>query len=109
MNRIAVLIAAIMMAVSLSSFVLAEGKGSEKVKQATGEVTAVDAEAGSIAVNSKKKGDVSCDVVAGTKVSASRDGKALTGVKVGYRVTIRYVEKEGKNTCRSIEIKTGEK
>lgn len=117
MKRIPVLITAIMMAVSLSSYAFAEEKAapakqekaSEKVMQATGEVTAVDTKANTIAVKSKKKGDVACDVVAGTKVSASKEARTLADVKVGDKVTIKYVKKERNNTCNSIEIKTEEK
>lgn len=117
MKRIPILITAIMMAVSLSTYAFAEEKvapakeekASEKVMQATGEVTAVDAKANTIAVKSKKKGDVACDVVAGTKVSVGKEARTLADVKVGDKVTIKYVEKERKNTCKSIEIKTEEK
>ncbi len=66
-----------------------------KVTRITGEVTSVDAKAGSLAVKTKDK-DVDL-----TAESKSAKG-ALEKVKVGDTVRVSYTEKEGKNVASSI-------
>ena len=71
----------------------AEGKKSMvKVKQVTGEVTAVDAKAKTITVKGKKG-----DVVIGI------DAKMIADVKAGDKVTAKYTETDGKNTAKSVK------
>ncbi len=69
-----------------------------KVTRITGEVTSVDAKAGSLAVKAKDK-DVDL-----TAESKSAKG-ALEKIKVGDTVRVAYTEKEGKNVASSI-VKT---
>ncbi len=66
-----------------------------KVTRITGEVTSVDAKAGSLAVKAKDK-DVDL-----TAESKSAKG-ALEKIKVGDTVRVSYTEKEGKNVASSI-------
>ena len=63
-----------------------------KVKQVSGDVTAVDAKAKTITVKGKK-GDVVIAV----------DDKMLADVKAGDKVTAKYTEADGKNTAKSVK------
>ena len=69
-----------------------EKKAPAKVKQVTGDVTAVDAKAKTITVKGKK-GDVVIAV----------DDKMLADVKAGDKVTAKYTEADGKNTAKSVK------
>lgn len=69
-----------------------------KVSRITGEVTSVDAKAGSLAIKAKDK-DV--DLTAESKSAKS----ALEKVKVGDTVRVAYTEKEGKMIVSSL-VKT---
>jgi len=70
-------------------------------KQATGEVTAIDAKANTITVKAKK-GDVTVGTDDKTKVMPK--GKAIADVKVGDKVKVVYTEADGKNTAKSVTI-----
>jgi hypothetical protein len=70
----------------------AEKKAPAKVKQVTGDVTAVDAIAKTITVKGKKG-----DVVIGV------DDKMIADVKAGDKVTAKYTEADGKNTAKSVK------
>lgn len=69
-----------------------EKKAPAKVKQVTGNVTAVDAKAKTITVKGKK-GDVVIAV----------DDKMIADVKAGDKVTAKYTEADGKNTAKSVK------
>ncbi len=74
-------------------------KAPAKVKQVTGEVTAMDAK--SITVKGKK-GDVVIAV----------EEKMVAGIKAGDKVVVKYTEADGKNTAKSVkkaEAKPAEK
>lgn len=78
-----------------------ETKAPAKVKQVTGEVTAMDAKAKTITVKGKK-GDVVIAV----------DDKMAAEVKAGDNVVVKYTEADGKNTAKSVkkaEAKPAEK
>lgn len=81
-------------------------QASSKVRQATGEVTAVDDKANTLTVKSKKKGDVTCSAAAETKFEHIA---GLADIKIGDKAELKYVEIDGKNSCKSIELKTAEK
>ena len=83
-------------------------KASEKVKKVTGEVTAVDAKANTVTVKGKK-GDVTVEVTADTKITSGKETKTLADVMAGEKATAKYVEKDGKNTARSIDVKAAAK
>jgi hypothetical protein len=72
--------------------VKADKKAPAKVKQVTGDVTAVDAKAKTITVKGKK-GDVVIAV----------DDKMIADVKAGDKVTAKYTEADGKNTAKSVK------
>ncbi len=75
-----------------------------KVKQITGEVAAVDAAAKSLTVKGKKA-EVVVSTDEKTTVKMDKEKKALSDVKVGDKVTVKYAEANGKSTAKSIEIK----
>ncbi len=62
-----------------------------KMKQATGEVTAVDAKANTITVKKGKK-ETTINVDDKTKIMVGKEKKALADVKVGDKVTVHYSE-----------------
>lgn len=82
----------------------AEKKAPAKVKQVTGEVTAVDAAAKTLTVKGKA-GDVALTADDKTTVKVGKEKKTLADVKVGDKVTVRYAEMDGKNIAKSIIIK----
>lgn len=65
-----------------------------KATRITGEVTSVDAKAGTLAVKTKDK-DVNLDTDSKAKTS-------LKDVKVGDRVRVSYTEKDGKMIATSV-------
>jgi hypothetical protein len=71
---------------------MAEKKAPAKVKQVTGDVAAVDANAKTITVKGKK-GDV---VIAA-------DDKMMAGIMAGDKVVVKYTEADGKNTAKSVK------
>lgn len=77
----------------------------EKVMQATGDITAVDAKANTFTLKSAKKGEITCAVTADTKITMGKAAKTLADVKVGDKATCKYVEKEGKHVCKAMDIK----
>ena len=83
-------------------------KPSEKVKQVTGEVTAVDVKTNTVTVK-HKKGDVTVEVTADTKITAGKETKTLADVMAGVKVTAKYFEQDGKNTAKSIDVKAAAK
>ncbi len=82
----------------------AEKKAPAKVKQVTGEVTAVDAVAKTLTVKGKA-GDVAITADDKTSVKIGTEKKSLADVKVGDKVTVKYVEADGKNLAKSIVVK----
>ncbi|MEW6571254.1 MAG: hypothetical protein AB1390_08805 [Nitrospirota bacterium] len=100
---------------SVVSFSLAEEKKMEpaavekpKVKQITGEVAAVDTKAMTISVKKKMKDKVVeavATVTENTKITMDKEKKTLADVKVGDKVTLKYMEADGKKTAKSIAIK----
>lgn len=75
-----------------------------KVKQVTGEVTAIDAAAKTLTVKGKA-GEVALTADDKTTVKIGKEKKALTDVKVGDKVTVKYTEMDGKNVAKSIIVK----
>lgn len=121
MKRVIALIVAMLFVLSVAGFALAaekkeaapaekkeaapaEKKAPAKVKQVTGEVTAVDAAAKTLTVKGKA-GDVALTADDKTTVKIGKEKKALGDVKVGDKVTVRYTEMDGKNVAKSIIVK----
>jgi Cu/Ag efflux protein CusF len=70
-----------------------------KINRVTGEVTSVDAKAGTLAVKAKDK-----------EINVSAESKstkaALEKVKVGDMVRVSYTEKDGKMVASSVRVET---
>lgn len=117
MKKIFAMMTAFMLVVAFGGLVLAaeekkaappakEAKPAhEKVMQATGEITAVDTTANTFTLKSKKKGEMTCSVTTDTKITMGKEAKTLADVKVGDKVTCKYVEMDGKHVCKAMDIK----
>lgn len=68
-----------------------------------GEVSAVDASAGTITVK-HKKGEVTVTVGAKTAIKSGKEKKSIEDVKTGEKVTVRYKKEEGKDVATSVYI-----
>lgn len=82
----------------------AEKKAPAKVKQVTGEVTAIDATAKTLTVKGRA-GDVALTADDKTSVKVGKEQKSLADVKVGDKVRVKYTEMDGKNVAKSIIVK----
>ena len=82
----------------------AQEKAPVKVKQVTGEVTAIDAAAKTLTVKGKA-GEVALTADDKTTVKIGKEKKTLADVKVGDKVTVKYAEMDGKNVAKSIIVK----
>lgn len=67
-------------------------KPKAKVKQITGEVTAVDVATKTIKVKGKR-----------AEITLTADEKMLADVKVGEKVVVKYSEEDGKSIVKSIK------
>jgi hypothetical protein len=116
MTKITTLLTALIVAFSMTAFAAekaadvtsadaqtaqADGKKADGMKKAhhhrhhsknhyQGEVTAVDAKAGTVTVSRGEK-------------SFTADEKVLSGVKVGDKVSVKFTEKDGKLTATAIK------
>lgn len=86
----------------------ADSKGRAKAKQITGEVTEIDVKAKTVSVKGKK-GTLTIIFTDKTKVTMDKETKTLADVQFGDRVTVKYRETDGKQTAKSIEIKSAAK
>jgi len=80
-------------------------KEKAKSTQVTGEITAVDAAANTFTVKGRK-GDVTLSVDDKTKIMAGKEVKTLADLKAGEKVTVKYIETDGKNMAKGVKIKT---
>jgi Cu/Ag efflux protein CusF len=80
-------------------------KTRSKAKQITGEVTEIDLKGQTVSVKSKN-GTISAGLTDKTKVTMDKEAKTLGDVQAGDRVTMKYKEVNGKQTAKSIEIKS---
>ena len=86
---------------ALTSVTFAAKKKAAAAKQATGEVTAVDAKANTITVKATK-GDVT--VSADDKTKFMPKGKTIADIMAGDKVKVTYTEADGKMTAKSVTI-----
>jgi len=82
-----------------------EHKEAAKPVQVTGEITAIDAAAKTFTVKGRK-GDVTLSIDDKTKIMTGSEIKTLADLKAGVKVTAKYTWADGKNTAKSIKIKT---
>ena len=108
MKKARVLIAALVCFFAFTSMSFADDvKGVKKAKerQITGEVVALNVEAGTLTVKSKRQ-EVALETDEKTKVRIGREKKELADLKTGTRVKVKYTEVDGKQRAKSISIKS---
>ena len=86
----------------------AGNKARAKAKQITGEVTEMDVTAKTVSVKGKN-GTMTIVCTDKTKVTMAKENKTFADVQVGDRVTVKFKESDGKQTAKSIEIKSAAK
>ena len=89
-----------------------EKKATAKSKQMTGEVKEVDTKTMTLSVSKKSKGTTQVTMFSvndKTKIMLDNETKALADVKVGDKVKVKYTNADGKNTAKSVAIKSAEK
>jgi Cu/Ag efflux protein CusF len=96
-------------ALAFTGVASAQEKGATKPKhhELTGDITAVDAKAGTLSV--KKADEAKLDLTVGAKCKfvVSGVGRAsIADLKVGDKVTVGYVEGKAGNTATKIEVHT---
>lgn len=84
------------------------GKPDNKVKQITGEVMEIDLKAQTVTIRGKN-GTVAIGLSERTKVMKDREPRNISDVQVGDRVTIKYRNADGKQTAKSLHIKSASK
>lgn len=80
-------------------------KTKVSTKQITGEVSEIDLKTQMVSVQGKN-GTVSAVLTEKTKVMMNKEARTLGDVHPGDRVTLKYREVDGKQTAKSIEIKS---
>ena len=83
-------------------------KESSKRTQVTGNILAID-EAGKSLTVKGRKGEVVLSIEDKTSIKAGKDSKTFADLKTGDKVTVRYVESDGKKIAKSLKIKTDSK
>lgn len=110
MKRVIALMLSILLMIVFSGVVLAQKEKAapaEKkeeapaIKQITGEISAVDANANTVTVKEADK-VVVLNVTARTKITIGKEKKTIADLKVGDRVGAKYKEEDGKNVAWSI-------
>ena len=81
---------------------------ASKASQITGQVKSVNEGAGTITATKKFK-DKIIEVTAvtdkGTEILRGKERKSLSDIKVGSKVVIAYIQKDGVNLAQSISLK----
>lgn len=111
MKRIISMILTLAMVFAFGSLAGAKEKKAQAkvmVMQATGEITAVDANAKTFTLKTDK-GDITCEVGADAKITAGKASKTLADVKAGDKVSCKYAMEGDKHICKSLDIKTAAK
>ncbi len=78
-----------------------------KVKQITGDVTAVDTKTNTVTIQKKDK-KITVALEEDTKITQCTMKTEITDIKVGDKVTARYKETGNQNTAKSITVKETE-
>jgi hypothetical protein len=108
MRKARVLIAALVCFFAFTSMSFADDvKAVKKAKerQITGEVVALNVEAGTLTVKSKRQ-EVALETDDKTKVRIGRKKKEFADLKKGTRVRVKYIEVDGEKRAKSISIKS---
>ncbi len=104
MKKVLTVIFSLLFVLSLAGFGFAAKKAPVKVKTITGEVTAVDAAAGTLTVKSAKQ-EVSLSTNDKTSITVGKEKKTLADIQSGAKVKVKYTEADGKNVAESIAAK----
>ncbi len=88
---------------SLAVIVPMEAPGAQH-RQITGTVTGLDIKDGTITVTKKNK-NVTLDITDKTKLTQCTHSPALSDIRVGNKVTVKYKENPGENTAKSVTIR----
>ncbi len=102
MKKAIAIVLSLVLMFAFTAVTFAAEKKAAKSKTVTGEVTAVDAKANTLTVKGKK-GDVMISTDDKTKMMPK--GKTMMDVKTGDKVTVKYMEADGKNMAKSVEMK----
>jgi Cu/Ag efflux protein CusF len=91
--------------ITFCTTVLASEKSNpSRIKQITGNVTAIDTKTNTIIVKKKDK-IVTLSVKEKTKIIQCIYKTSITDIKVGDKVTVKYKQINGENAARSIIIR----
>ncbi len=101
MKRIIIILISLIFVIVLVTIGFA---ASSKIRQITGNVTAIDTRTNTITVKKKGK-EVTINVEEKTKIIQCTEKTAITDIKIGDKVTTKYSETVGKNTAKSITIR----
>lgn len=83
-------------------------KEASKRTQVTGNILAIDA-AGKLLTVKGRKGDVALSIEDKTTIKEGKDPKVFSDLKTGDKVTVKYVESDGKKIAKSVKIKADSK
>lgn len=78
-------------------------KKTVRYHRIVGEVSAVDAGAGTLTVK-HRKGETAVSLYTKTRIKYGKEKKSLEDIKAGEKVTVRYKEESGKKVATSIYI-----
>lgn len=81
-----------------------QDNGSVKALRTAGEVRQVDADAGTVLVNSIK-GDILIHADKKTRILINRKEKKISDIKSTDKVRITYIEDDGKNIAKKITVR----
>lgn len=108
MRKALTLLITISMILSFAFIVNAEDKKKIKVRQINGDVVVYDSIIKVMTVKSKKN-EVQISLDDKTVITLNREKKTPNDIKVGDFVSVKYIDIEGKNVAKRIQIKTDHK
>lgn len=108
MKKTAVVLASLFLCAVLPTLSFSEEEAvSSKTRQITGNVIALDKQKNTITIQKKDK-KITLSVEENTKITQCTIKTAITDIKVGDKVTVRYKETGGQNTAKSIAVRETE-
>ncbi len=103
MKRTLFLLICIALLVSLAQITWAQDKQRVKLKHIAGEVAAYDNSIKTMTVRGKRI-EILITLDDKTSIKAKRESRSASDIKVGDMVAVKYIESEGRNIARIIEI-----
>ncbi|MCK5426306.1 MAG: hypothetical protein KAJ34_01320 [Thermodesulfovibrionia bacterium] len=105
MKRFAlVLISLLFTFTTITGVFAADKTANSKTRQITGYVTAIDTKSNTITVNKKSK-EVAINIGEKTKIVQCTNKTAITDIKIGDKVTVKYKETSSSNTANTVTIR----